>query len=640
MLQTIRERAQGWFAWAIVILITIPFAFWGIESYLQWGSEPAVATVNGQEITERELEIQLQNYRGQLRERLGAAYRPEMFEEAKLRKDVLDNLVRELVLAQATADLGLAASKREIRNAILSEPAFHRGGQFDKATYERALQLQGQSTRQFEERLRQRLISTQLSRLVAATELVTDAELGEAVRLLRQQRALSYVTLPTERFASDQPVAESEVVAYYEAHPEGFRTPEQVRVAYLVLDADSLGGAGAVTDEDLRVLYEKEAERFRQPERRSVRHILVQVPRGSDEAAQQAARQRAEQVLSRLRQGEDFATLAKEVSEDPGSADQGGDLGLIERGMMDPVFERAAYALEAGVLSEPVQSAFGFHILRVDQVVPEQVKPFDAVKDELAQGARKKQMEGQYFELAERLANLTYEHPDSLEPAGQALGLKVQESDWLSRKGGQGVLAHPKVMAAAFAPDVLQGSNTELIEPERDAMQAIVLRVLEHQEASIRPLAEVRPEIEELIRKERARTAAQAAATALLARVRGGTPLSEAAGDYPVTSLGLVGRDDPKVPQPVKGLAFTLPRPVAGASSFGETALANGDAVVVAVSEVKDGTLEALAPEAKDQERQRLARTLGRQSYDHLVSDLVNRAKVTRRAPTRPGESP
>lgn len=640
MLQTIRERAQGWFAWAIVILITIPFAFWGIDSYLGGGSEPVAATVNGQEITERELEIQLQNYRGQLRERLGANYRPELFDDAKLRQDVLDNLVRELVLAQAAADLGLAASKREIRNAILAEPAFQRGGQYDKAAYERAVQLQGLSPRQFEERLRQRLISTQLSRLVATSELVTDAELAEAVRLQRQQRALSYLTFPTARFAADQPIGDAEVAAYYEAHPDAFRTPEQVRVAYLVLDAETLSSGVVTSEEDLRALYDKEATRFRQPERRSVRHILIQLPSGADEATQQAARQRAEQVLERLRQGEDFAALAKELSEDPGSAAQGGDLGLIERGMMDPAFEGAAFALAAQTLSDPVKSAFGYHLLRVDQIVPEQVKPFAEVRDELAKEAQKKHMEGQYFELAERLANLTYEHPDSLEPAAEALGLKIQESDWLSRTGGQGVLANPKVMASAFAPDVLQGSNTELIEPERDAMQAVVLRVLEHREASMRPLAEVRPEIEAAIAKEQARTAAQAAAGTALTRLRGGTPLSEVAGDYPVTGLGLVGRDDPKVPAPIRNLAFTLPHPSAGTASYGESTLANGDAVVVQVSEVQDGKLDALPPEAKDEERQRLARTLGRQSYEHLVSDLVSRAKVTRRAAARAGENP
>jgi len=641
MLQAIRDRAQGWIAWVIVILIAIPFAFWGIDSYLGFRSEPAVAEVNGQEITERDLDIQFQNFRGQLRERLGAAFRPELVDDTKLRKEVLDNLVRDAVLAQASADLGLAASAQEIRGAILSEPAFRRGGQFDKAAYERAVQLQGMVPKQFEERLRQRLVSTQLSRLVAATEFVTDAELAEAVRVLRQQRSVSYLTLPTSRFISDRPIPEPEVLAYYEAHQDLFHVPEQVRVAYLVVDADTLGAAVPVSEEELRALYDQQMERFRQPERRAVRHILVELPRGADETAQQAARQRAEQIRARIQGGEDFAAVAKEVSDDPGSAPQGGDLGMIERGMMDPAFEQAAFALPQGQLSELVRSAFGLHLLRVEQIVPEGVKPFAEVKAELTAEAQKKQVEGQYFEIAERLANLTYEHPDSLQPAAEALGLPIQNSDWLSRQGGQGVLAHPKVVAAAFAPDVLeQGNNTELLEPERETMQAVVLRVIERKDAATRPLQEVRGEIETAIRTEVARTAAAEAAAGMVNKLRGGTPLSEVAGSTPITNLGLIGREDAKVPQALRNLAFTMSRPKAGEASYADTSLANGDAAVVVLTEVKDGSLEALTPEARDQEKQRLARNLGRQYYDHLMADLVGRAKVTRHTPKRPAENP
>ena len=641
MLQAIRDRAQGWIAWAIVIMIGIPFAFWGIESYLGVRGETGVAEVNGQEITERDLDFQFQNFRRQLRERLGSAFRPELFDDNRLRGEVLDNMVRDAVLMQASSSMGLAASDREIRGAILSEPAFQRSGQFDKPTYERALQLQGMVPRQFEEQLRQRLISTQLTRMIAATEIVTDRELSEAVRLLKQQRAVSYVTLPTSRFVTDEPISDQAISTYYSGHQDSFRTPEQVRLAYLVLDGEGMAASVESSDEELRALYDTERDRFRQPEQRSVRHILLQVPAGADDAPQQAARERAEQVRARLEAGEDFATLAKELSDDPGSAPQGGDLGIIEPGMMDPAFEQVAYGLAKGELSQPVRSAFGYHLIRVDEIVPESVKPFDEVKDQLAAEARKKHVERQYFDIAERLANQTYEHPDSLEPAAQALGLEIQTSDWISRQGGPGVLAHPKAIAAAFAPDVLeQGNNSELIEPERDALQAVVLRVVEHKEASVKPLDEVRGEIEVAIRTERSRQAAAENAVALVSKLKQGTPLTEAAGDHSLTTLGLIGRDAASVPQAVRNLAFTLPNPTAGESSFGETTLANGDAVVVAVSEVKEGSVEGLTPQEREQEQQRLVRALGRQYYDHLLADLVSRAKVERRSLKRAGENP
>jgi len=637
MLQSIRDKAQGWIAWAIVILIAIPFAFWGIDSYLGGGSEPIVAEVNGQEISERDLDFQYQNFRRQLRERLGGAFQAELFDETKMRNEVLDNMIRDTVLMQASADMGLAASDRDVRGAILSEPAFQRSGQFDKANYERVLQLQGMVPQQFEERLRQRLLSTQLSRLVAASELVTERELVEAVRLLRQKRAIAYATLPAARFMSDEPVPDADISAYYESHLDDYRTPEQVRLAYILVDSETLGATDDVTEEELRGAYEAERDRFLKPEQRSVRHILIQVPPGADDSAQQAARERAEAIRVRIEGGEDFAELARELSEDPGSAPQGGDLGPVEPGTMDPVFEQSAYALAQGALSEPVRSAFGYHIIRVDSIIPESIKTFEEVKGELAAEAQKKHAENRYFEVAERLANLTFEHPDSLEPAAEALGLQVQTSDWISREGGAGLLGHPKVLAAAFADDVLgQGNNSELIEPERDLSQALVVRVVEHREASARALEGVREDVEKAIRVERARETAKKTASELVAKLREGEgSLADFAADYALTPAGLVARDTQEVPQAVRDLAFTLPVPASGKPrSYGETILANGDAVVVEVTEVQDGSLDGLTAEERNQEEQRLERTLGRQYYDRLLADLVSRAKVERKAVT------
>jgi len=631
MLQTIRERAQGWFAWVIVILISIPFALWGIQSYLGVGAEPVVATVNGSEITERQLDDNYRRFRAQLRGRLGAAYRPELFDEKTMRAQVLEQMVRDNLLMQASRDLGLRASDQELRGAILTNPAFQSNGSFDNATYERMLQLQGMSPVVYEESLRQRIVDTQLSRAIVATEILSDNELEEAVRLDRQQRLLSYVRVPKSGFLSDQPVSDAEVSAYYDSNSSQFQSPERIRVQYLVLDAESIATGETPGEEKLHELYEAEKDRFTQPERRRVRHILLALDPTADKAAGDAAKASILKTRERIEAGEDFATLAKELSQDPGSAGRGGDLGFIEKGLMDPAFDQAAFSLSKGGVSEAVRSQFGYHLIEVTEIEPAVTKPFEEVKDDLVAELKKRGDEGLYFDQAERLANLSFESPDSLEPAAEALGLKLQTSDWIDRSGGDGILGNPKVIAAAFSDEVLkEGNNSDLIEPERDQLQAVVLRVLEHEEANAKPLDDVRDEIVTVLQEKHAADAAAAKAAELVDALRTGEDLTAAAGDYQVEDLGLVTRNTAEVPAEIRDFAFRLARPDQEGASYGSLSLADGDAATVVLSEVVDGSWEGMDEAARDRARKSLAQDIGRTYYDDLLADLESRADIER----------
>jgi peptidyl-prolyl cis-trans isomerase D len=631
MLSTIRERAQGWIAWAIVILISIPFALWGIQSYLGVGAEPIAIKVNGIEITQRELDTRYQQVRMRLREQLGAAWRPELFDEKTMRQQVLDQMVEEALLLQVSRDMGLRASDAELRAAILANPTFQDAGRFSRSTYERMVELQGMSPPQYEEALRQRIVGTQLERAVIGSEVLTERELAEAVRLQGQEREVSYVRVAREDFESEEPIPEDMLRTYYQENPEQFRTAERVKLRYLVLDASIIGEAQGVDEETLRETYEADIDRFRAPERRTVRHILVQVPAAADAAVAEDAKERAAEIRQRILAGEGFADVAREVSEDPGSAPQGGELGTMEPGLMDPAFDQAAFALPEGRVSEPVRSAFGYHLIEVTDIEEAAVKPFAEVRDELAEEAGRRGAEALYFDWAERLANLTYEAPDSLEPAAEALGLEIQESGWLERSGGEGIFANPRVMAAAFSDEVLrQGLNSEIIEPEHNVLQAVVLRVGEHEEASVRPFDDVRDQIASTLREQRAAEAAAEAASAMVERLRGGASLAEAAGDRPVVEAGMIGREASAVPPAVRSLAFTLPRPGDGGASFGSASLAGGDAAVVAVSAVEDGSLKGLEDPAQERARREIAQTIGSAYFDGLVEDLKVRAKIER----------
>ena len=634
MLQTIRERAQGWIAWAIVILISIPFALWGVQSYIGGGSEPVVATVNGVDITERELNTRYQDTSRRLRARLGANYRPELFDEKTMRGQVLDRIIQDNLLLQSSLDMGLRASDRELRTAILSNPSFQKDSRFDKVTYERVLELQGIRPAQFEDNMRQRIISTQLARAIAGSEIATATEIAESVRLDGQQRRIGFVRVPKSDFIGDEPIPDADVHAYYESNLDRFQTPARVTLSYLVLDAEAIDAAQSPPDEmALRALYEGEMDRFRQPEQRRARHILVGIPVGGDEEVEAAARGRIEEIHERVQSGEDFVALAKEFSEDAGSAENGGDLGLFERGLMDPAFDQSAFALALDGLSEPVRSQFGYHLIQVIEIQPETITPFEEVKEQLIVEVAKTNAESLYFDWAERLATLSYENPDSLEPASDALGLELQTSDWIERKGGQGILANRRVIAAAFSDPVLQdGLNSDLIEPERNVLQAVVLRVLEHEEASAKPLEQVREDIVKILKDEHAVAAAQSAVDDMVRRLTAGEELSEKIDNLEVKDVGLIGRDSSQVQAGIRRLAFSLPVPPEASASYGSENLHNGDGVMVIVSEVIDGSVDSLAETDRSKIKEELKQAIGGNYYDELVVDLMKRADIVRRS--------
>jgi peptidyl-prolyl cis-trans isomerase D len=628
MLQAIRERAQGWIAWLIVFLISIPFALWGIQSYTGIGDEPVAAVVNGADITQRDLDQRFQNTRMELRERLGGAYRPELFDDRQLRAEVLGDMIREHLVIETSRALGLRASDQEVRLAVLSDPAFQARGRFDKDIYETRLRQSGMVPAQYEDRIRQRLLGSQLHRALVATELVTAREIDEATRLTRQRRDFSYVTLPAQRFVSDDPVSDADIAAYYEANRTRFETPEQVKVEYLVLDAEHLSGGGAPRDDTLREVYTAHPERFGQPERRRARHILVTVPAGADAAVEAQAKAAIGAARERIAKGEDFAAVAKDVSQDPGTKARGGDLGEFGLGVMDPAFEQATFSLAQGQISEPVRSRFGYHLIEVTGVASASTKPFDAVRAELIAEVTKQEAAARFFDQSERLATLVYETQDSLVQAAEQLGLSVQISDWVPRSGGAGLFANPKVLNAAFSDDLIkQGVNSELIEPDKDRMQVVVLRVLEHRDAAARPLEEVRGEVVTTLRQQRARQAAVASAEAMSKRVGEGLGLGDVASDYAVERPGSVARDDHRVPQRVRDLAFTLPRPAERAASAGAGELEDG-AVLVVVSRVEDGSQD---PAAESAQAMAMAESIGSQGYRHLVEDLESRAKIERK---------
>jgi len=628
MLQAIREKAQGWIAWAIVIMISIPFALWGIQSYLGVGSEPVVAEVNGAEIMERDLAQRMRTAREQLRLRLGNQYRAEDFSEELLREQVRSGLIGEILLDQAAQDWGMRAGDAMVREYVANMPAFQQSGQFSMSAYSSALRNQGLSEGQFEQMVRQDLVQGQLMEGIQSSAFATKRELAEVDRLRGQQRDVAFLRVPAADFLTQVETDEAALKAYYDGHLEAYKVPERVKVEYVMLDLADLAADVAVSEATLQDYYSQHRDEFQVPEERRVRHILFAVPETADDAAVEAARQRAEAARARLSEGGDFAELAKELSEDPGSAGEGGDLGWIQHGMMAAAFEESAFGLEPKLVSEPVRTPFGFHLIEVTELREGEAGGLDSVRDQVETAYRKSQAETRFYEEAERLAQISYEAPDSLQPVAEELGLKVRETDWFDREHPDENVSSPKVLAAAFSDDVLiQGNNSEVVELDKE--RVLVLRIAAHEAERARSFEEVRGQVEDAYRLQRARQLAEQAGKDAIAAIEAGSNTLEGFSStkgWSLTVAGWVGRGGSGLPPEVAQSAFELTRPAE--RSITGVALNNGDYAVVRLTGVRDGEATAEDPERSKLEAAQLARIRGTSDFERLTQDLRDRAKI------------
>jgi peptidyl-prolyl cis-trans isomerase D len=630
MLQAIRDKAQGWIAWAIVILISIPFALWGIQEYLGVGGEPKVAVVDGDEITERMLDQRTREFRESLRASLGDAYRADLFEDVDLKAQVRDAMIEERVLAKFARDWNLRTADVQARGFIASIQAFQREGRFDQQMYDAALRNRGLSPAGFEESVRQDLAVGQLRGGIRDSAFLTEAALRERIRLSEEQRTVRYVRVPSSAFVDAVQVDDAALREFYAANTDRYRTPERVRLAYVQLDAGELGELVEVNEAALRDYFESHRGEFVTREERALRHILVAVPPDADAVVRESAEDKAAELLERLRSGADFAALAAEHSDDPGSSGNGGDLGWVERGLMVPAFEEAAFALEPMQFSEPVTTEFGVHIIQVTDLRGGTDASFDDVRDQVDASYRRFEAESLYFDYAERLVETAFENSGSLTPAAEALGLTIQESDWFTRNQPlPGPMGSPRVVDAAFSDDVLGGgNNSDLIE--LGPQKAIVLRILEHELAGVLPFDDNRAMIEQdFIAAQAGRAAAEAGETATARLKEGQTTLAELAAIYdaPVQGPLTVSRGSPELPAEVVDQTFAAQRPTAEATTYTGVA-AQGDYFVVALDAVEVGDLDRLA----DANRQALADQIASRQAEgtlrHVIEELRERTKI------------
>ena len=619
MLMDLREKISGWIAYTIVGLITIPFVLWGIGESFQGGEAKPLASVNGQYITQQAFDQAYEQERQRIAQQVGGSVSLKMLEGMGLKRQVLDGLVMREVLNQYAQANGLRVSDAELAALLRSIPAFQENGQFSQARYEQVLRLQGQAPQSFEPLVRLDLVVQQLQNGVTQSAFVTPADVDSYVRLRDQVRDIEVYTLSAaSRLAAIKPDTAA-LEAYYNAHKADFRRAERVRLEMLELSVDRLAALMKPGEEDMRLAYEAYVEAQKQLEARQARHILIAVESGADEAA---ARKTIEELYQRAERGEDFSKLAEEFSQDPGSSKQGGKLGSVTRGMMVEPFEKALFALpKVGAISAPVRSQFGWHLIALDSIDPVKPKPLDEVRAQIEQDARKAMAETQFHDYADRLATLSYEHPDSLLPAAEQLGLSVSTSDWLDRAQSS---VNAKLVQAGFSEDVLkQGRNSDVLD--LGAQHVAVVRLLAHEDAADQAFADVRADVEKRLIEQELNKAMQAEAEAVrLALAAAG----EAAPPAGVVKgfAGSIKRQARDVEAEVANLAFAMSPPATSAVAVQSVRLPSGDYAVVRLLAVKPGDASLLTPE----ERRGLSEDLRRNQAmsDGAVFDAYLRSKA------------
>jgi peptidyl-prolyl cis-trans isomerase D len=620
MLQNIRDNSQGWIAKTIIGIIVALLALTGVDAiFTSTSNSQNAAQVNGEEITSAELGQAVEMQRRQLLQQLGRDFDASLLDEKLLRDAALNALIERMLLLQGAENADFAFSKQALDQLVLQTPEFLVDGKFDADRFDQVIRQLGYTRLQFRRMLEEEMLIGQLRAGLANSAFVTDEEIAAFARLEKQTRDFATLTLPADTAAVQ--LSDDDIKAYYEAQAGEFMSPEQVVLEYVELNKDDFFDEVEVSDKALQDAYQNEIANL--AEQRQAAHILIEP---NDSLSDEQAKAKIQEIEKRLQQGEDFAALAKEFSDDPGSASTGGDLGYAGPGVYDPAFEEALYALEKGQVSAPVRSEFGWHLIKLLAVQAPEVPTLDSLKEKLVRDLKARQVEQRFVEVSKQLEDSAFEASDLAQPA-QELGLEVKTTEPFGREGGDGVAANRQVIKEAFSAEVLEdGTNSRAIE--LDPNTVVVVRVKEHKKPKRLALEQVAESIRAQLTKVRASEAAKAQGEELLEALRSGDAPADQARSWKVVEAATRSQEgvEPAVLQEL----FRMSKPSdAGKATFAGVTLQSGDYVIVRLDGVNEPD-KALADEEKAMYRRFLASRSGKQDFAALLKQLEAKADIER----------
>lgn len=616
MLQDIRENSQGTIAKIIIGLLIVSLSIWGMDAIVGgFSGEPEVATVNGEDITEREFlrVVQMESQR-----RLSGMERPDpaMLNEDQIRKDVLDSLVQEQVLIQDANAQGLVLDDEDIDALITQMPQFQVDGQFNRDRFVSSVRNLGMGVGEFREAMHKQYVVNQIRGGVMQSGLVANENAAQLLRIQNQTRDFRVVQIPASAVSDELEVTDADIEAFYKENSDAFRQAEQVDATYITLSLGVLAEKVEISQEDLEAYYEQRAGDLAREERRAS-HILIEDGADADQAMAS--------IQERLDAGESFGDLAKELSVDTVSAKEGGDLGFAGRGVYDEAFENALFALEEGEVSGPVKTSFGVHLISLDDVRRSEVPPLAELEQQLRTELARKRAQEEYAEVRAQLADSAYAADDLAGPAKE-LGLEIREASGVTKDGGQAPFDHSGLVRQLFSEDVLEGGyNTELIDVGDNV--SVVARVGEYRKAQQLALEDVQDDIRSSLEARKTRELLGARADAIIADLEKGEALETLnTGDW--EQFEDQARNAQSADQQVMRAAFSLVRPAEGEPSYG-TAMTQNGVAVIALDAVNEGSPEEGGGDL-DQLRTFLASLEGQREYAAYQQFLRNNAEVSR----------
>jgi peptidyl-prolyl cis-trans isomerase D len=512
MLQTMRNNAQGMIAKVIVGFIIFVFAIWGVESIVTLGGGPKpAATVGGVDISEEEIARAVQQQKNELRRQFGEQFDENLFNDQMLRASALEQLINQTVAKVQADDMGLRASARLIDEMIVTTPAFQSDGIFDREQFINILRINGLTPLTYRAQLAESLKVNQARAAFILSSFTTPFDVKLQQALANEQRTISYYSVNAKDLTASVELTDEDIQAAYEANLENFMTPERVAIRYIEISRASIEKDQDVTDDDLTFAYEDHVAKLIAAEERSASHILLEIRDDRDETK---ALSLARELKARIDAGESFAAIAKEYSDDKGTADVGGDLGINLRGTFDPVFEDVLYALNEGEVSAPVETEYGIHLIRVDHINAPEIPSQESIRDELAAQVRKEKAGFAFAELIQEFSNTAFS-AGSINELADVMNLTPQETGLFTMEKGEGVAAEEKVRREAFADNMKLDHELSSVIDLDD--RAIVFAVSDYQESLAKPLDQVRAQVEARLTREKALAAANKKALAILA---------------------------------------------------------------------------------------------------------------------------
>jgi len=620
MLQHIREKFTGVFALVLLGTLAVSFVFFGIGNFTFLSGGNA-AKVGGVEISLARLEGAYQN------RLLQFADYGNLPDETRrlLRSDTLERLISDAVVATHVGTEGYRVGDAQIAEIIQSEPQFQTDGVFNKELYYSWLDQTVQSARQFEARQRQSLRLSQLQRGIGATAFVTPTEYRRYLNLYFEQRVASIATFDIAALADTVVVRDEDVQDYYDARPDDFRSPESVDFEYLEINREVLSQELDISEEVLQQYYEDNTGRFQQDEQRQASHILI-TPDGDEVAAEEQARA----ITARIQAGEPFADLAKQYSKDGGTANQGGSLGTVMHSQMPGALGDAIFSMDQGEILGPVKTDFGFHVVKLSDIVDGGPLPLDQVRGELLQELSAQGIEGQVRQLERQLSDALFDSTD-LQMVAASTGLEVKTVTGYTLGGGEPFGTNQAVIEAVFDPLVIdEGQISDLIEV--DVNRSVMILVTEHQEEARRPLEDVSADIIFTLQSERALNMIDDRSRRLRDALTEGRSFSDIASELEATftpNLTLTRIDD-GVDGAVLNAIFRAKKPNPGLSRLGSAVATNGDYAVFTINAVFPGRPEAIALADRDQRKEELQSAAGAADYVAFVNELSRHIDIER----------